>query len=131
VAQACCEAWLQTPMGEYKPRICRQEARLMPRPAAGTVQRGKSPAACRRARRRSGTIDVGALTDRGYLFEGIKAFAGPRRLTLAIAGLPQAKRRARGLKGPRPTHPRRAGGFLKKTNLQNQFKLEKTSKGDV
>src|SRR5438045_9708379 len=30
---------------------------------------------------------VGALTDRGYLFEGIKAFAGPRRLTLAIAGL--------------------------------------------
>ena len=27
---------------------------------------------------------VGALTDRGYLFEGIKAFAGPRRLTLAI-----------------------------------------------
>ena len=31
---------------------------------------------------------VGALTDRGYLFEGIKAFAGPRRLTLAIAGLP-------------------------------------------
>ncbi len=25
---------------------------------------------------------VGALTDRGYLFEGIKAFAGPRRLTL-------------------------------------------------
>ena len=28
---------------------------------------------------------VGALTDRGYLFEGIKAFAGPRRLTLAIA----------------------------------------------
>ena len=42
---------------------------------------------------------VGALTDRGYLFEGIKAFAGPRRLTLAITGLPAASA------GPRP-HPR-------------------------
>ena len=31
---------------------------------------------------------VGALSDRGLLFEGAKAFAGPRRLTLAIAGLP-------------------------------------------
>ena len=31
---------------------------------------------------------VGALSDRGLLFEGIKAFAGPRRLTLAVAGLP-------------------------------------------
>ena len=31
---------------------------------------------------------VGALSDRGLLFEGIKAFSGPRRLTLVIAGLP-------------------------------------------
>jgi len=31
---------------------------------------------------------VGALSDRGLMFEGVKAFAGPRRLTLAIAGLP-------------------------------------------
>jgi len=31
---------------------------------------------------------VGALSDRGLLFEGAKAFAGPRRLTLAVAGLP-------------------------------------------
>ena len=31
---------------------------------------------------------AGALSDRGLLFEGIKAFAGPRRLTLAVAGLP-------------------------------------------
>ena len=44
---------------------------------------------------------VGALTDRGFLFEGIKAFAGPRRLTLAIAGLPaKQKRRARGAERP-------------------------------
>ena len=32
---------------------------------------------------------VGALTDRGLLFEGAKAFSGPRRLTLAIKGLPR------------------------------------------
>ena len=31
---------------------------------------------------------VGALSDRGLLFEGVRAFAGPRRLTLAITGLP-------------------------------------------
>ena len=31
---------------------------------------------------------VGALSDRGLLFEGAKSFAGPRRLTLAISGLP-------------------------------------------
>ncbi len=31
---------------------------------------------------------VGALSDRGLMFEGARAFAGPRRLTLAIAGLP-------------------------------------------
>ena len=33
-------------------------------------------------------LTVGALSDRGLLFEGIKAFAGPRRLTLAVSGLP-------------------------------------------
>ena len=44
---------------------------------------------------------VGALTDRGLLFEGIKAFAGPRRLTLAIAGLPAKQTRcARGTERP-------------------------------
>ena len=31
---------------------------------------------------------VGALSDRGLLFEAARGFAGPRRLTLAIAGLP-------------------------------------------
>src|ERR1019366_3377288 len=77
---------------------------------------------------------VGALTDRGYLFEGIKAFAGPRRLTLAIAGLPAKQRDVREeLKGPRTDAAQAAlDGFLKKTGLtRDQLKVEKTPKGDV
>ncbi|HJS46043.1 MAG TPA: glycine--tRNA ligase subunit beta [Rhizomicrobium sp.] len=77
---------------------------------------------------------VGALTDRGYLFEGIKAFAGPRRLTLAIAGLPAKQNDVREeLKGPKSDAPQAAlDGFLKKTGLtKDQLKVEKTPKGDV
>src|SRR3984957_12270685 len=77
---------------------------------------------------------VGALTDRGYLFEGIKAFAGPRRLTLAVSGLPPKQRDVREeLKGPKTDAPQAAlDGFLKKTGLtKDQLKVEKTPKGDV
>ena len=77
---------------------------------------------------------VGALTDRGYLFEGIKAFAGPRRLTLAIAGLPAKQKDVREeLKGPRTDAPPAAlEGFLKKTGLsKDQLKTQTTPKGDV
>jgi glycyl-tRNA synthetase beta chain len=77
---------------------------------------------------------VGALTDRGYLFEGIKAFAGPRRLTLAIAGLPAKQSDVREeLKGPKTDAPPAAlEGFLKKTGLtKDPLKVEKTPKGDV
>jgi len=77
---------------------------------------------------------VGALTDRGYLFEGIKAFAGPRRLTLVIAGLPARQKDVREeLKGPKTDAPQAAlDGFLKKTGLtKDQLKIEKTPKGDV
>ena len=77
---------------------------------------------------------VGALTDRGFLFEGIKAFAGPRRLTLAIAGLPAKQSDVREeLKGPKTDAPPAAlDGFLKKTGLtKDQLKVEKTPKGDV
>ena len=31
---------------------------------------------------------VGALSDRGLLFDGARSFSGPRRLTLAVHGLP-------------------------------------------
>src|SRR4051812_22620628 len=77
---------------------------------------------------------IGALTDRGFLFEGIKAFAGPRRLTLAIAGLPAKQSDVREeLKGPKTDAPPAAlEGFLKKTGLtKDQLKVEKTPKGDV
>ena len=77
---------------------------------------------------------VGALTDRGFLFEGIKAFAGPRRLTLAISGLPPKQSDVREeLKGPRTNAPQAAlDGFLKKTGLsKDQLKVKKTPKGDV
>jgi glycyl-tRNA synthetase beta chain len=77
---------------------------------------------------------VGALTDRGFLFEGIKAFAGPRRLTLAIAGLPAKQSDVREeLKGPKTDAPQAAlDGFLKKTGLtKDQLKVETTPKGEV
>jgi glycyl-tRNA synthetase beta chain len=79
-------------------------------------------------------LTVGALSDRGLLFEGIKAFAGPRRVTLAIAGLPSKQRDVREeLKGPKIDAPAAAiDGFLKKTGLaKDQLKIEKTPKGDV
>src|SRR5476649_1766708 len=77
---------------------------------------------------------VGALSERGLLFEGVKAFAGPRRLTLAITGLPVKQRDVREeLKGPKTDAPQAAiEGFLKKTGLsKDQLKVEKTPKGDV
>ena len=79
-------------------------------------------------------LTVGALTDRGFLFEGIKAFAGPRRLTLAITGLPPEQKDVREeLKGPRTDAPQAAlDGFLKKTGLtEEQLKVETTPKGEV
>ncbi len=77
---------------------------------------------------------VGALSDRVLLFEGIKAFSGPRRLTLAIAGLPAKQKDVREeLKGPKVDAPAAAiEGFLKKTGLtREQLKIESTPKGDV
>jgi glycyl-tRNA synthetase beta chain len=77
---------------------------------------------------------VGALTDRGFLFEGIKAFAGPRRLTLVVSGLPGKQGDVREeLKGPKVDAPPAAiEGFLKKTGLsKDQLRVETTPKGDV
>jgi len=77
---------------------------------------------------------VGALSDRGLLFEGIKAFAGPRRLTLVISGLPAKQADVREeVKGPKTDAPQAAiDGFLKKTGLtKDRLKIEKTPKGDV
>jgi glycyl-tRNA synthetase beta chain len=77
---------------------------------------------------------VGALSDRGLLFEGAKAFAGPRRLTLAISGLPAKQPDvSEELKGPKVDAPPAAlDGFLRKTGLtKEQLRIEKTPKGDV
>ena len=77
---------------------------------------------------------IGALSDRGLLFESFKAFAGPRRLTLAVTGLPAKQSDVREeLKGPKVDAPPAAiEGFLKKTGLtREQLKVETTPKGDV
>ncbi|MBV8799737.1 MAG: glycine--tRNA ligase subunit beta [Alphaproteobacteria bacterium] len=77
---------------------------------------------------------VGALSDRGLLFEGAKSFAGPRRLTLAITGLPAKQPDvSEELKGPKVDAAQAAlDGFLRKTGLaKEQLKIEKTPKGDV
>jgi glycyl-tRNA synthetase beta chain len=76
---------------------------------------------------------AGALSDRGLLFEGAKAFSGPRRLTLAVAGLPVKQKDVREeVKGPKVGAPAAAlEGFLKKTGLtQDQLKVEANPKGD-
>jgi glycyl-tRNA synthetase beta chain len=77
---------------------------------------------------------VGALSDRGLLFEGVRAFSGPRRLTLAMAGLPVKQPDvSEELKGPKVDAPAAAlEGFLRKAGLtRDQLKVEKTPKGDV
>ena len=77
---------------------------------------------------------IGALSDRGLLCEGLKAFGGPRRLTLAIGGLPAQQKDVREeLKGPKVDAPAAAiEGFLKKTGLtRDDLKVESTPKGDV
>lgn len=62
---------------------------------------------------------VGALSDRGLLFEGSKAFAGPRRLTLVLAGLPLKQPDvSEEKKGPRITAPEKAvEGFLRSAGV--------------
>src|ERR1043165_1121621 len=62
---------------------------------------------------------VGALSDRGLLFEGAKSFAGPRRLALAIQGLPAKQADvSEERKGPRVNAPEKAiEGFLKSAGV--------------
>jgi glycyl-tRNA synthetase beta chain len=73
-----------------------------------------------------------ALVERGFLYEGAKAFATPRRLALHVAGLPvkgQDVREER--KGPRVSSPDAAiQGFLKGAGLSSieQAKIESDPK---
>ncbi|MEI9989656.1 MAG: glycine--tRNA ligase subunit beta [Rhizomicrobium sp.] len=63
---------------------------------------------------------VGALSDRGLLFEGVKAFAGPRRLTLVVSGLPAKQPNvSEEKKGPRVGAPDKAvQGFLRSAGVR-------------
>ena len=73
-----------------------------------------------------------ALVERGFLYEGAKAFATPRRLALHIAGLPVKGKDVREeRKGPRVGSPEAAiQGFLKGAGLASidQAKIESDPK---
>lgn len=76
---------------------------------------------------------VGALSDRGLLFEGAKTFAGPRRLMLAIQGLPAKQADvSEERKGPRVNAPEKAiEGFLKSAGVSlAQCERRADPKGD-
>ena len=75
---------------------------------------------------------VGGLTDRGFLNEGARSFATPRRLTLVIEGLPaQQADVSEERKGPRVDAPDAAiQGFLRSTGMtRDQLKVQKDAKG--
>ena len=75
----------------------------------------------RRAAKDLRKLVTDALVERGFLYEGAKAFATPRRLALHVAGLPprgEAVREER--RGPRVGAPDAAvQGFLKSAGLSN------------
>lgn len=78
-------------------------------------------------------VVVGALSDRGFLFEGVRAFSGPRRLTLAMTGLavqqPDVKEEK---KGPRTNAPQKAiEGFLRSAGVTlDQCQTQNDGKGE-
>ena len=75
---------------------------------------------------------VGGLSDRGLLFEGAKSFSGPRRLALAIAGLPAKQPDTREeRKGPRVGAPEKAlEGFLRSAGVTlDQCSKQSDAKG--
>ena len=67
------------------------------------------------------------LAEAGFLPEGVKAFAGPRRLTLVADGLaPAQSDRKEERKGPRANAPDQAiEGFLRSTGLTRDQLVEK------
>ncbi|MDP1735804.1 MAG: glycine--tRNA ligase subunit beta [Caulobacter sp.] len=67
------------------------------------------------------------LSKAGLISEGLKAFAGPRRLTLVVEGLPVAQPdTAEEMKGPRVGSPDQAlDGFLRKTGLTREALVER------
>ena len=78
-------------------------------------------------------VVVGALSDRGLLFESVRSFAGPRRLTLSITGLPAKQPDVKEeKKGPRVGAPDKAmEGFLKSAGVTlDQCTKQSDAKGE-
>jgi glycyl-tRNA synthetase beta chain len=78
---------------------------------------------------------TGQLVERGYVYEGARTFVTPRRLTLAVQGLPMKGQDTREeKKGPRVGAPRQAiDGFLKSaglTSLDQATIVSDPKKGD-
>jgi len=76
---------------------------------------------------------IGSLSDRGLLFEAARGFAGPRRLTLAITGLPfKQPDVSEEKKGPRVGAPEKAiEGFLKSAGVTlDKCEKRSDSKGE-
>src|SRR5579884_2149541 len=74
----------------------------------------------------------GALSDHGLLVEGARSFAGPRRLTVAMHGLPgKQPDRSEERKGPRVGSPEKAiQGFLRSAGVTlEQCELRSDDKG--
>ncbi|HLY07239.1 MAG TPA: glycine--tRNA ligase subunit beta [Rhizomicrobium sp.] len=76
---------------------------------------------------------VGALSDRGLLFESVKSFAGTRRLSLTVGGLPAKQPdTSEEKKGPRVGAPEKAiEGFLRSAGVTlEQCTTQKDGKGE-
>ena len=67
------------------------------------------------------------LAEAGLAFESLRTFAGPRRLTLVVEGLPAAQAdRVEERKGPRANAPEQAlAGFLRSTGLTRDQLVER------
>lgn len=76
---------------------------------------------------------VGAVSDRGLLFESVRSFSGPRRLTLAVGGLPAKQPdTSEERKGPRVGAPEKAiEGFLRSAGVtRDQCTTQSDGKGE-
>jgi len=78
-------------------------------------------------------IVVGELSDRGLLFESARSFSGPRRIGLALTGLPaKQKDTTEERKGPRVSAPASAlSGFVRSTGVPlEQCEKRRDDKGE-
>ena len=122
LAKACCEAWLNGRARGAGRLLAGGAGRLHGRmTSSSNCSREEIPARMQaQAAKDLERLVVGALTDRGLLFEAARGFAGPRRLTLAIDGLAgeAARRDARRRKARASARREKAiEGFLKSAGV--------------